>query len=353
MAGGAQQRATPSQGGQSGQMGQGGFGNQVSSLLQNPNLPSMLQNVDTSSISPQNQQAIQQAYQNAQHPMMSAQPQFSAQPQMTPQMMAAAQRMQSQPGQIDASGQLQPQQFNAAIGMATPSGNVVGPGQQGFQMPQGGSPNMSMANPMAMQQAAPPAMNMANPMAMPQNPGTPLRAQMANYGSPNMSGLTFDSTPYAGGGSSFSMASSPTQNTQAIGRVLPNGSVVGPGQPGFDMPPSGAQGSSPNMGGLTFNSTPYAGGGSSFSMASSPASPVSNIGGPDVSGTALGGNQGFDFSGSDGGQGGQPVSQRQSPMGGRPAMLSDFRQKQGLQVQGNPTAQGVQRGIGALGRRMR
>ena len=87
--------------------------------------------------------------------------------------------------------------------------------------------------------------------------------------------------------------------------------------------------------------------------APSTTGPVSNIGGPDMSGNVPGGNQGFDLSGSDGGIGGQPVSQRQSPMGGRPAMLSDFRQKQGLQVQGNPTAQGVQRGIGALGRRMR
>ena len=202
MAGGAQQSATPSQGGQSGQMGQGGFGNQVSSLLQNPNLPSMLQNLNTSGISPQNMQAIQQAYQNAQHPMMSAQPQMN--PQMNPQMMAAAQRMQSQPGQIDASGQLQP---------------------------------------------------------------------------------------------------------------------LGP-------------------------------------------PPVQNDGGPDMTGNMQGGNQGFDQSGSDAGVGGQPVNQIQSPLSsaptaastpsfGAPPMLSDFRPKQGLQIQGNPTMQRIQKGIGALGRRMR
>ena len=249
----------------------------------------MLQNVDTSSISPQNQQAIQQAYQNAQHPVMSTQPQFSAQPQMNPQMMAAAQRMQSQPGQIDASGQLQPQQFNAAIGMTSPDGSVVGPGQQGFQIPQGGG--------------------------------------------------------------SFGMASSPTQNTQAIGRVLPNGSVVGPGQPGFDMPPGGDQAGiqmPPRVGGNIVSPT------------------VQNTGGPDVTGNVPGGNLGFDQSGSDAGVGGQAVTGVQSPLSGgqngpfaglipnnRPPMMSDFRRNKGFQIQGNPTAQGVQRGIGALGRRMR
>ena len=277
MAGGAQQSATPSQGGQSGQMGQGGFGNQVSSLLQNPNLPSMLQNLNTSGISPQNQQAIQQAYQNAQHPMMSAPPQFSAQPQMPPRVG----------GNIVSP--IQPQQFNAAIGMTSPDGSVVGPGQQGFQIPQGGG--------------------------------------------------------------SFGMASSPTQNTQAIGRVLPNGSVVGPGQPGFDMPPGGDQAGiqmPPRVGGNIVSPT------------------VQNTGGPDVTGNVPGGNLGFDQSGSDAGVGGQAVTGVQSPLSGgqngpfaglipnnRPPMMSDFRRNKGFQIQGNPTAQGVQRGIGALGRRMR
>ena len=238
MAGGAQQSATPSQGGQSGQMGQGGFGNQVSSLLQNPNLPSMLQNLNTSGISPQNQQAIQQAYQNAQHPMMSAPPQFSAQPQMPPRVG----------GNIVSP--IQPQQFNAAIGMTSPDGSVVGPGQQGFQMPPGGD------------------------------------------------------------------------------------------QAGIQMPP--------RVGGNIVSPT------------------VQNTGGPDVTGNVPGGNLGFDQSGSDAGVGGQAVTGVQSPLSGgqngpfaglipnnRPPMMSDFRRNKGFQIQGNPTAQGVQRGIGALGRRMR
>ena len=69
-------------------------------------------------------------------------------------------------------------------------------------------------------------------------------------------------------------------------------------------------------------------------------------------------------SGSDAGVGGQPVNQIQSPLSsaptaastpsfGAPPMLSDFRPKQGLQIQGNPTMQRIQKGIGALGRKLR
>ena len=98
-------------------------------------------------------------------------------------------------------------------------------------------------------------------------------------------------------------------------------------------------------------------------------------GGPDVGGPYASGNFGFDNSGSDGGGEGAPT-QMQSPLsatsstadsalqgsqgqqggwngqqsgwngqqggqGNRPPMLSDFRQRQGMQIQGNPTSQFV------------
>lgn len=68
------------------------------------------------------------------------------------------------------------------------------------------------------------------------------------------------------------------------------------------------------------------------------------IGGPDVSGTTAGENMGFDNSGNDGGIGGQPVNQIQTPLqGGGPLSVSQFMSPQGLQIQGNPTSQMVQR----------
>ena len=68
------------------------------------------------------------------------------------------------------------------------------------------------------------------------------------------------------------------------------------------------------------------------------------IGGPDVTGNAPGENMGFDNSGSDAGVGGQPVNQMQTPMQGtRPPTMSQYMTPQGLQIQGNPTSQMVQR----------
>ena len=66
--------------------------------------------------------------------------------------------------------------------------------------------------------------------------------------------------------------------------------------------------------------------------------------GPDVTGNMPGGNEGFDGSGSDGGVGGQPAPM-QSPLqqGNKPLGLAQFQQPQGLQIQGNPTSQVVQR----------
>lgn len=66
--------------------------------------------------------------------------------------------------------------------------------------------------------------------------------------------------------------------------------------------------------------------------------------GPDVTGNLPGGGMGFDNSGSDGGVGGQPAPM-QSPLqqGNKPLNISQFQQPQGLQIQGNPTSQVVQR----------
>ena len=70
------------------------------------------------------------------------------------------------------------------------------------------------------------------------------------------------------------------------------------------------------------------------------------IGGPDVTGNSPASNMGFDGSGSDAGVGGQPVNQMQSPVqwqGNKPPSMSNFQQPQGLQIQGNPTSQVVQK----------
>ena len=70
------------------------------------------------------------------------------------------------------------------------------------------------------------------------------------------------------------------------------------------------------------------------------------IGGPDVTGNSPASNMGFDGSGSDAGIGGQPVNQMQSPVqwqGNKPPSMSQFRPQQGLQIQGNPTSQTVQK----------
>ena len=66
--------------------------------------------------------------------------------------------------------------------------------------------------------------------------------------------------------------------------------------------------------------------------------------GPDATGDMPGGNEGFDKSGSDGGVGGAPAPM-QAPFqqGNKPLSFSQFQQPQGLQIQGNPTSQVVQR----------
>lgn len=67
---------------------------------------------------------------------------------------------------------------------------------------------------------------------------------------------------------------------------------------------------------------------------------------PDNGGSFAPANMGFDGSGSDAGVGGQPVNQMQSPVqwqGTKPPNMSNFQQPQGLQIQGNPTSQVVQR----------
>jgi len=75
------------------------------------------------------------------------------------------------------------------------------------------------------------------------------------------------------------------------------------------------------------------------------------MGGPDMGADYAPSNTGFDGSGSDAGVGGQPAPM-QSPLGSmnnptqqgnKPLGLAQFQQPQGLQIQGNPTAQVVQR----------
>lgn len=80
-------------------------------------------------------------------------------------------------------------------------------------------------------------------------------------------------------------------------------------------------------------------------------------GGPDSGGDYASANMGFDNSGSDGGVGGQPAPM-QTPLGSppsgmasglpqqqgnKPLGIAQFQQPQGLQIQGNPTSQVVQR----------
>lgn len=75
------------------------------------------------------------------------------------------------------------------------------------------------------------------------------------------------------------------------------------------------------------------------------------MGGPDSGTDYAPANMGFDGSGSDGGVGGQPapmatpLSQGSTPLqqGNKPLGLAQFQQPQGLQIQGNPTSQVVQR----------
>jgi len=74
--------------------------------------------------------------------------------------------------------------------------------------------------------------------------------------------------------------------------------------------------------------------------------PVQQQPSPDMNGSYAPTDTGFDGSGSDAGIGGQPVTQMQTPVqwqGNKPPSMSQFTQPQGLQIQGNPTSQTVQR----------
>lgn len=80
-------------------------------------------------------------------------------------------------------------------------------------------------------------------------------------------------------------------------------------------------------------------------------------GGPDSGGSYAPMDMGFDNSGSDGGVGGQPAPMQTplgsppsgmasglpSQQGNKPLGIAQFQQPQGLQIQGNPTSQVVQR----------
>ena len=73
--------------------------------------------------------------------------------------------------------------------------------------------------------------------------------------------------------------------------------------------------------------------------------PVQNIGGPDAGGDYPPVDMGFDQSGSDGGVGGHPADQMQSPLQqwGKPPSISQYMSPQGLQIQGDPNAMLVRR----------
>jgi hypothetical protein len=80
-------------------------------------------------------------------------------------------------------------------------------------------------------------------------------------------------------------------------------------------------------------------------------------GGPDAGADYAPANMGFDGSGSDGGVGGQPApmmtplgsppsgmtSGLPQAQGNKPLGMAQFQQPQGLQIEGNPTSQVVQR----------
>lgn len=85
--------------------------------------------------------------------------------------------------------------------------------------------------------------------------------------------------------------------------------------------------------------------------------PTQFNGGPNDGGPYPATNMGFDNSGSDGGVGGQPAPMQTplgsppsgmasglpSQQGNKPLGIAQFQQPQGLQIQGNPTSQVVQR----------
>jgi len=127
-------------------------------------------------------------------------------------------------------------------------------------------------------------------------------------------------TPQQGATSGYSNYASPNQNFMSYPQ---SGS---PGQP--NNPPQGAMPPT-----LTSN-----------------LPPVGSNQSPDMTGNGPSIDMGFDHSGSDAGVGGQPVNQMQSPLqptntnSGGPPRLSDYMSPQGLQIQGNPTSQPVNRG---------
>lgn len=164
---------------------------------------------------------------------------------------------------------------------------------------------------------------------------------------------------------------------QALNNMIAAGTITGiadasgrvsrPGDPGFPSPAGGAKAptgyadggavqsgynnfASPNQQGFM----QYQGQGQYNQPQGQPNSPQSPLGmtppappasgGPDSGAEYAPANMGFDGSGSDAGIGGQPAPM-QSPLqqGNKPLGLAQFQQPQGLQIQGNPTSQVVQR----------
>jgi len=118
------------------------------------------------------------------------------------------------------------------------------------------------------------------------------------------------------------------------------------GQPAIQAGPSGAYGSGGAQGYAHSGAMQYNPQGQQPPTIGATPQNQNFMTGADSTGNMPGGNMGFDNSGSDGGVGGQPAPMQTpfAPQGGgmstgRPPRMSDFRQQQGLQIQGNPTAQ--------------
>lgn len=148
----------------------------------------------------------------------------------------------------------------------------------------------------------------------------------------------------AGGGQGVSQA-----QVSQLGNMLQSA-----GQPGGSMS-SPTQSSYNNFASPNQNFMTYQGQGQPNQPSSGlfgATQPVQGYDVPDVTGSNVSNNMGFDGSGSDAGVAGQPVNQPQTPLqpptqplqqGNKPLGLAQFQSPQGLQIQGNPTSQVVQR----------
>ena len=246
---------------------------------------------------------------------------FSGSTNPTPYQGSAAQQNLGQPAGVQGSfaDQYQQAQNNALGTVSAPAGG----GQGGTRANMFGNPNQSIngytpaGQPQGQQGSQPPQGSSPSGMQPPQNV----------YG---MGGAQGPSAPTYGGSTNPTLYqdSAAQQNLgPAMGAMSPAGGAQGYAHSGaMQYNPQGQQ--PPTIGATPQNQN--------------------FMTGADSTGNMPGGNMGFDNSGSDGGVGGQPAPMQTpfAPQGGgmstgRPPKMSDFRQQQGLQIQGNPTAQPV------------